>query len=298
MNTLAPPRLATLFGNTSQSHRLAEIGSFIAMLRGAMPALEIAADFAAYLMGGGVDVSGMRMVGEPSSRSELVVSLGGDGTLLQALPWCGNHHIPLLGVNTGHLGYLTAYTLAEGHMLVPDLRRGALVSEPRRLLRLDPAGGTPLPADLWPYALNEVAILKADTSSMINVRADIDGIYLTDYRGDGLIISTPTGSTGYSLSVGGPLVQPTLRCTLLSPIAPHTLTMRPVVVDADASIGLDVSSRADIYRVSLDGRSFTLPAGTRLAVTPAPFLLPLVRRRDRDFADTLRSKLLWGHDSL
>lgn len=154
--------------------------------------------------------------------------------------------------------------------------------------------GEDIPADFWPYALNEVALLKEDSSSMIRIRTEIDSHFLTEYQADGLLISTPTGSTGYNLSVGGPIMQPTLGCCVLSPVAPHSLTMRPLAVSSDSSIRTRTVSRAGHFRLSLDGRSFILKSGSEICVTKADFELPVLRRKGADFASTLRHKLHWG----
>lgn len=148
--------------------------------------------------------------------------------------------------------------------------------------------------DCWPYALNEVAILKQDTASMITMKASVDGAGLADYRADGLIISTPTGSTGYNLSVGGPIVAPQAPVWIISPVAAHSLTMRPLVVSDDSVVSVNTRSRTSSYRVSLDGRSVTLPVSTTIIMKRAPFVTKVVQRLDHRFVDTLRSKLLWG----
>ena len=171
------------------------------------------------------------------------------------------------------------------------LADGTASLESRMLLRLE---CDHLPEDMWPYALNEVSVLKEDTSSMINVEASIDGFPLADYLVDGLVVSTPTGSTAYSMAAGGPIVEPTLQCVVLTPVAPHTLTLRPLVVGSESEILLKVTSRADAFRVSLDGRSIVMPCGTTLRVRRALFSTIVMRRPDDDFASILRNKLLWG----
>lgn len=292
---LPVPRKVTVGGNTDQTSRLAEIGSFLGMLASAPMPVEIIGDFAAYLCGHGVSVPPTLVrVPSPSADSGLMITLGGDGTLLHAAPLCAPRGIPVVGLNTGHLGFLTTYTLSNSYRLLPDLLEGGLTAEPRLMIGLRCSDPGVIPADFWPYALNEAAVLKADTSSMINVDTEIDGHHLTRYSADGLIISTPTGSTGYNLSAGGPIVAPVMECLVLSPIAPHTLTMRPLVADAGSSVHLRVSSRAESFRVALDGRSFMVPCGVKLIVERAPFRLMLARRREQDYPSTLRSKLHWG----
>lgn len=230
-------------------------------------------------------------IDSPAADVDLVVSIGGDGTFLRAAQWVADSGIPIVGVNTGHLGFLATYNPDEIPSLPHDIATGKLRMEPRELLKIDMEG---LPEGFWPYALNEVAILKEDTSSMIDIRTEINSFFLTNYRGDGLVVATPTGSTGYNLSLGGPVMQPSLGNWILSPIAPHTLTMRPLVVDSGSEITALTTSRADTYRVSLDGRSFVMPCGTLLRISRAPFRTFVAVRLDENFASTLRKKLYWG----
>lgn len=224
----------------------------------------------------------------------LTLSIGGDGTFLRTAQWVGDKGIPILGINTGHLGYLAAVPIASAMEMIDDVINERCQIEERALLRLEGVGHE---IDEWPYALNEVAVLKEDTASMITVTAGINGSELATYLADGLIVSTPTGSTGYNLSVGGPIVEPTAPNWVISPIAAHTLTMRPLVVSSDSVIDLLTTSRAPSFRVSLDGRSITLPGGTLLRLSRAPFSVKVVQRRGHSFASTLRHKLLWGIDT-
>lgn len=197
----------TVYGHTSHTARLAEIALFVRQLGASQLHTEIWSGFYDYLRQYSALPANMVCVDAPSADSDMVLTLGGDGTLLHAAAWCGNRRIPLLGVNTGHLGFLTCYTISESHLLLDDLTAGTLVAEKRTLLHLESLDAdAPLPADLWPYALNEVALLKAESASMISVRTDTDSGYVTDYSADGLIIATPTGSTGYNLSAGGPIM--------------------------------------------------------------------------------------------
>lgn len=228
--------------------------------------------------------------------ASIAISIGGDGTFLRTVQWVGPRHIPILGINTGHLGYLADLTLhdaLEHHNSLFSPGSTRLKVEERSLLCVQSPA---LPADFRPYALNEVAILKQDTSSMITVDTRIDGAPLATYLADGLIIATPTGSTGYNLSVGGPIVQPGAPVTVISPVAPHSLTLRPMVVDAASTIEASVTSRAGAFLLSLDGRSTVLPEFTPLVITRAPFTAAVVQRADHHFASTLRRKLLWGEN--
>ena len=146
------------------------------------------------------------------------------------------------------------------------------------------------------YALNDVAILKADTSSMIKMATEVDNVYLTTYMGDGLVVATPTGSTAYNLSVGGPILEPSSRTWAVSPIAAHSLTMRQLVLNEDSVIKVQTFSRSDTYRLSIDGTSFTMQEGTTITIRKAPYSVKVIQRINHNFAETLRNKLMWGMD--
>jgi NAD+ kinase len=177
---------------------------------------------------------------------------------------------------------------------VEDLKNGLYKIETRSLIEVTSSRKEAI-ID-WNYALNEVAILKQDTSSMISVATKVNDVDLATYLGDGLIIATPTGSTGYNLSVGGPIVEPTAPNWIISPIAAHSLTMRPLVVGDSHELTITTTSRATNYRVSLDGRSVTLPVGSTIKLRKAPFVTKVVQRTKHNFGETLRNKLLWGVD--
>lgn len=227
--------------------------------------------------------------------TDYVVSLGGDGTFLRAARWSGQHQIPIVGVNLGHLGYLPAFNPTELDTLIERLESGDFDIEWRTMLQIDvPADMLPANFDTGLYALNEIAIMKQDTASMISIPVHMNGLQLGVYRADGLIVSTPTGSTGYNLSVGGPVLQPTVPAFVLSPIADHSLTMRPMVISSAATLQLTATGRANAFRVSIDGNSFTLPAGCPLTIARSPFSCGVIVRKGTLFSSTLRSKLLWG----
>lgn len=227
---------------------------------------------------------------EPGFEADVALSIGGDGTFLRTAQWVADTGIPIIGVNTGHLGFLAPFTVAEATTAILSQLKGYDIVD-RSLLHVDLIGGS---LDTWPYAINEIAILKKDTASMITIDARIDRAPLADYLCDGLIISTPTGSTGYNLSVGGPIVQPSSPSFILAPVAAHSLTMRPLVVDDSSLLTLRVSSRTPSFRISLDGRSVNLPCGTDIYLSRAPFVVKTVCLPGHNFFDTLRRKLLWG----
>ena len=223
------------------------------------------------------------------------LSIGGDGTFLRTAQWVGARQIPILGVNTGHLGYMSATTLQNPEKLATDILNGGFNVKRRSLLEVGLEGGT-LPESLWPYALNEAAMLKEDTASMIACDTYVDGHPLANYLGDGLIISTPTGSTAYNLSAGGPIIQPSAPVWAISPIAPHALTMRPLVVSDRSVISVTAGSRSGSFRLSLDGNSITVASGVTVRISKAPFNILVASDSSNNWSDNLRRKLMWGID--
>ncbi len=248
--------------------------------------------FGDYLAQHGIAPEGFRIVDELPGDTECVISIGGDGTFLRAAQWVSGREVPILGINTGHLGFLASYSLEETDELTEVIEKDAGVVERRMMLEVECGA---MPADFQPYALNEVAVMRGETASMVTVHAEVDGYFLADYMADGLVVATPTGSTAYNLSAGGPILMPTLDCAVLSPIAPHSLTMRPLVVRGDSEIRLTASSRVRFARVSLDGRYFMMECGEdELRIRRAPFHVAVLRRPGAGFAGLLRQKLLWG----
>lgn len=226
--------------------------------------------------------------------ADMVISIGGDGTFLRTALNIGKKDIPILGINAGRLGFLADVNEKEMEAAIEDVIYGKYRIEHRSLLHLSTENKSFCG---YNYALNEIAVLKQDTASMITIHATINGEYLNSYEADGLIISTPTGSTAYSLSVGGPILTPTSSNFVISPIAPHSLTTRPLVVDDDCEITLDVESRSGSFLISLDGRSEVCQIGTRLSINKASHTLKVAKRLDHTFFNTLREKLMWGADS-
>lgn len=225
----------------------------------------------------------------------MAISVGGDGTFLRTAAIVGERGIPILGVNAGRLGFLADVSLDEAPTALPAIvGRGDYQVEDRALLRLDVPGCT---QPYVPYALNEVAVLKHDQSSMVSVSVAIDGAPLGAYDADGLIVATPTGSTAYAMSAGGPILEPHSPCFEILPIAPHSLTSRPLVIRDTARLELRVASRNGHYLVSVDGRTLHLTTDLPLRLRRAGHSVRVVRRPDRTFFDTLRQKLMWGADA-
>jgi NAD+ kinase len=226
-----------------------------------------------------------------STDNDVLVTYGGDGTLLDALSLRPSHKTPVIGINCGRLGYLTADSGEGIEELFNHIAKGELKFEERRMLRV--AGDA---ANIMPLALNEITIHRHG-ATMISVEAQIDGKRVATYHGDGLIISTPTGSTAYSLSAGGPIVDPLCRCLVLSPLAPHNLTMRPIVVPDSCQITLKLNARDGEASLSLDNRTYTLASSATIELAVAEESLILATPHNNTFYDTLREKMMWGIDN-
>lgn len=224
--------------------------------------------------------------------TDFLFSFGGDGTFLETLNIVKEMEIPVIGINTGRLGFLANISREEICISVEDLFQGNYSLEERTLIRLscEPSRDKGLN-----IALNEITIHKFG-AGMISVITELDGQYLNSYWADGLIISTPTGSTAYSMSVGGPIVLPESRNFIISPVAPHNLSVRPLVLPDNKTIRLSVKSRADRFLVSIDSRTLELGNDTVLTIDKAPYSLKLVKFPSTSFYNTLRQKLMWGAD--
>lgn len=226
---------------------------------------------------------------------DLFVSFGGDGTMLRAVTYVGRLGIPIVGVNTGRLGFLSTFKKEEVRKVATEFIAGAFTIEERSLAEITLDSEVPEFANMN-FALNEITVSRKDTTSMITVETFLDGEYLTSYWADGLIISTPTGSTGYSLSCGGPVISPSTQAFVLTPIAPHNLNARPLVIPDDTEIRLIVSGREENHLVSLDSRIATIPNGKEIIVKKSSFTVKMVEYKSESFLKTLRNKLLWGED--
>lgn len=282
-----------LFGNSYQEKYKTLLKEFVEYLQD-NDNLMIEKEFAAYLKGVGFDISRASEVSvDDFTGAELAISIGGDGTLLSKAALLARNGTPVVGINTGHLGYLAACRIGEAPAMIEKIKCGDYRLEERTMLRLMEIDGKPCDEIL---ALNEIAILRQDTTSMISMPTTINGTMLTTYKGDGLVISTPTGSTAYNMSVGGPIINPSTSCLVLSPISPHSLTMRPIVVNDDSVIDVTINTRAKWIQVSVDGMAMTLPSGSTVKIALAPYRLSVIQMHDHNFAGTLREKLLWGAD--
>ena len=283
-----------LYGSRRQDGYISQISEFVDALLAHGHKVAVERKLAATLNEAGyrLRIHGVEECQHLPEDTELVVSIGGDGTFLRSARWLKGREVPVLGINTGHLGFLAENYMDDVPELVEMISEDKWIKEKRMVLE---ASCDAIPAGEWPFALNEVAFLKGASASMINVNVEINGHFLAEYRADGLLMVTPTGSTAYNLSVGGPILSPTLNNIILSPIAPHTLTLRPVVVGGEEEIRATVSSRVGEFRLSIDGKSFSVPCGKEITVKRAAHSVLTLRRRDKNFAHPLSVKLLWGH---
>ncbi len=235
-----------------------------------------------------------REVGLDSSF-EMFVSFGGDGTILRAITYIRDLGIPIVGVNTGRLGFLSTLKKEEVRRVVTEFISGAYSIVERSLVEVNADFDIPEFRDMN-YALNEVSVSRKDTTSMITVETHLNNEYLTSYWADGLIVATPTGSTGYSLSCGGPVIMPGVQSLVITPIAPHNLNARPLVISDDTIIRLKVSGREVNHLVSLDSRIATIENGKEITVKKAAFTIKMIAYTSESFLETIRNKLLWGQD--
>jgi len=224
---------------------------------------------------------------------ECIISLGGDGTLLDTVTLVRDTGIPVLGINYGRLGFLASIGKDELHTAVEALVKRTYMLDKRTLLHLD--ANMPL-FDKVPYALNEITIHKKDTSPMIKIHTYLNGEFLNTYWADGLIVATPTGSTGYSLSCNGPVIFPESASFVITPVSPHNLNIRPIIVPDDNIISFEIEGRTDGFLCTLDSRREIVDKDVQLAVKKESFGINLIRLNENNFLQTLRNKLSWGLD--
>ena len=222
-----------------------------------------------------------------------LISLGGDGTALDTLSLVKDSGLPVMGVNLGRLGFLANIKMEEVEEAIVALKTGQTALEKRALIHIE----SDIPEiNEFPYALNDFVVQKRDTSAMITVKASLNGSFLNNYWADGLIVASPTGSSGYSLSCGGPLIFPGSKSFVITPIAAHNLTVRPAVIPDTHVLEIETSARADSVLITLDSRSFIVPSNTKLTIRRATFDFIMIQLKGTTYMDTIRNKLLWGAD--
>ena len=219
---------------------------------------------------------------------DYVISMGGDGTFLEAANKVGDREIPILGVNMGRLGFLADVLPSEIETTLDHVLRGDHIIEDHTVIKLETNGET---VECNPFALNDIAVLKRDSASMISIRAYVNGDFLVNYQADGLIIATPTGSTAYSLSNGGPIIVPQSGSLCITPVAPHSLNIRPIVINDTSVIELEVCSRSHNFLVAVDGRSMKMAEETRLTIRKAPYTIKLIKLKSQRYFSTLHDEL-------
>ena len=283
-----------IVGNTYQAKKSASVQKILNCL--AMHEAEVCMEreFHRFLVHGQhLSLDGVEVFDGNDFEADFTVSMGGDGTFLKTASMVGEKQIPIIGVNTGRLGFLADINPPEIDPMVQAIYEGDYAIDTRTVLQVE-TDGQPLSG--CPFALNDVAILKRDVAAMITVHTTINGDYVTTYQADGLVISTPTGSTAYSLSVGGPIIVPGTHVFSITAVAPHSLNVRPLVIPDSDVISMRVESRNRYFLISLDGRSEIFPSGMELTLSRADYRAKVVKRYNHTFYETLREKLMWGAD--
>ena len=292
---MASQRLSfAIIGNTYQPKKSVSIQKLLACLAQRQADVRIEREFYDFITSSQhLPLDGVQLIDGSNFNADFVISMGGDGTFLRAASMVGSKQIPILGINTGRLGFLADVTAQEIEHTIQALYEDDYALDTRAVIQVE-TDGQPLQG--YCCALNDVAILKRDNASMITIHTTINGEFLTTYQADGLILSTPTGSTAYSLSNGGPIIVPGTHVFSLTAVAPHSLNVRPIVVSEDSEINLTIESRTHNFLVALDGRSEKLADSTRLTLRKAPYRVMVVKRAGTKYFHTLRDKMMWGAD--
>ncbi len=284
-----------LFGNVYQERKSAAVQKFFAIAAERKAELAMPEAFHLFLRDNlKIHVPECEIIRDNNFTADYVVCMGGDGTFLDVASRVADKEIPIIGINTGRLGFLASFSPDHIEGTMADIYGGNFGVERHSVLNIS---CDEMDLKDYPFALNEIAILKHDISSMISIHTDINDEYLTTYQADGLIVSTPTGSTAYSLSVGGPIIVPQSDTICLTPVAPHSLNMRPIVLCDDTEISLRVESRSHSFLISLDGRSQSYPDNIHLRIRKAPYCIKVATQPTQSFFSTLRKKMMWGADN-
>ena len=284
-----------LFGNEYQAKKSVSIQKILSYLSERKAEVYVDRPFYYFLTHSQMlDVKATGVFDDYNFDVDYVISMGGDGTFLKAASRVGAKGTPIIGVNIGRLGFLADVLPSEIENAMDAIYNESYVLEDHTVIQIE-ADGEPIEGN--PYALNDIAVLKRDNASMISIRTCINDEYLVTYQADGLIISTPTGSTAYSLSNGGPIIVPKADILCLTPVAPHSLNIRPIVIADDSVITLMVESRSHNFLAAIDGRSEKLLEGTKLTIRKAPYAIRIIKRHSQRYFSTLREKMMWGADT-
>lgn len=284
-----------IFGNIYQPKKSVSIQKILACLLQREAEIYIERNFYTFITEGQqLPLSGVHVFDDSQFEADFAISMGGDGTFLRTASVVGSKQIPILGINTGRLGFLADVNAQEIERTIAALYEEDYAVDTRAVIQVDTDG---LPLTGYGCALNDVAILKRDNASMITIHARINGDELVTYQADGLVVSTPTGSTAYNLSNGGPIMAPGTGILCLTPVAPHSLNVRPIVIGDESEIELSVESRTHSFLVAVDGRSESFDEGTQLVISKAPYAVRIVKRASQHYFATLREKMMWGVDA-
>ena len=283
-----------IFGNEYQAKKSVSIETILAFLEKKKAEIYVENAYYDFLVRDlRLDVKVAGVFEDYNFDVDYVISMGGDGTFLKAASKVGAKGTPIIGINMGRLGFLADVLPSEIETALDSLYAGECQIEEHAVIQVEARGGV-LAGN--PFALNDIAVLKRDDASMISIRTHVDGEFLVTYQADGLIVTTPTGSTAYNLSNGGPIIIPQSGSLCLTPVAPHSLNIRPIVINDTAEIQLDIESRSHNYLVAIDGRSERMTEETRLVIRRAAHSIKIVKQRNQRYFSTLREKLMWGAD--
>ncbi len=284
-----------IFGNVYQAKKSASIQKILSILNEREAEVFFEREFYDFLVvNQRLSVKADDVFDGDNFDADFVISMGGDGTFLKAASHVGAKDIPVMGVNMGRLGFLADVNPAVIEKAIDSIYKNNFKVERHTVICVKNQGGQ---MQGCPFALNDIAVLKRDDASMISIRVSVNGEYVVTYRADGLIVSTPTGSTAYSLSNGGPIVAPQAGVLCLTPVAPHSLNVRPIVVPDNAEIAISVESRNHNFLVAVDGRSERCDEGLTLTISRAPYDIQIIKRRGQKYFSTLREKMMWGADT-
>ena len=283
-----------VFGNEYQGKKSVAIQKILSALssRGAVVAID--RPFYDFLLAEHVDIKDAKVFDADAFDADFAISMGGDGTFLRAATRVGAKGLPVIGVNLGRLGFLSDTMPDDIETAVDAIHNGDYRLENHSVIEVDAEGETMSGSR---YALNDIAVLKRDTASMITIRACVDGEYVVTYQADGLIVSTPTGSTAYGLSNGGPIVVPGTDVLCLTPVAPHSLNIRSIVINGNSEVTLTAGSRSHNFLLAIDGRSEKLPESAKVTIRKAAHNIKIVKLPNKHYYATLREKMMWGMDS-
>ena len=283
-----------IFGNKHQSKKSKSIEQLFAAIVKFGDTFIIDEPFYRFLLGEGFDVPTPEgLINGNDFTADIAISFGGDGTLLRTASRIGEKEIPILGINAGRLGFLTTTSNENIEYVIGKIHDSEYDVEKHNIIEALTHGST---LKNYPFALNEIAVMKHDSSSMMTLDVTLNGNDRITYQADGLIVAAPSGSTGYSLSVGGPIIAPDANVLVLTPIAPHSLSARPLVISDSTTIEIKVNSRSHNFLIALDGRNESCDESTVITVRKAAYRQLIIRRKEHSFIQNLQEKLMWGTD--